>query len=104
MNSTNLGGSIDACVAKRIFGCLPPRTGGGVGCTSSVRNALSLAVGTRVDQESSACLQRRDEPVHVPAGLGGDVDPQRPRSADELAVDLLLQVVAAVLVDAGPTC
>ena len=54
MNSTKCGGRMPAWVANRIFGCLPPRTGGGVAATSSVSQELSLPVGTRVSQPSSA--------------------------------------------------
>ena len=33
MKSTKRGGRVPACVANRIFGCLPLRTGGGVAAT-----------------------------------------------------------------------
>jgi hypothetical protein len=51
---TKCGGPIPACVANMIFGCLPPRTGGGVCATSADSQALSLPVGTRVSQLASA--------------------------------------------------
>jgi hypothetical protein len=38
----------------------------------------------------------------VPAGLGRDVDPRRPRHPYEVALDLPVEVVAAVLVDEIP--
>ena len=41
-------------MAKRIFGCLPLRTGGGVAEISAPRNELSLEVGTRFSQLESA--------------------------------------------------
>lgn len=54
VNSTNFGGRLETCVAKRMRGCLPPRSGCGWAATSSPRNALSLPVGMRVSHESSA--------------------------------------------------
>src|SRR4029079_13856204 len=35
VNSTNVGGRALAWVANRIFGCFPPRTGGGVAAITS---------------------------------------------------------------------
>ena len=44
MNSTNVGGRVVAWVANRIRGCFPPRTGGGVAATTSLRNVFSRPV------------------------------------------------------------
>ena len=54
VNSTNLGGRVEACVPNRMRGCLPPRSGCGCAATSSPRNALRRPVGMRVSQDSSA--------------------------------------------------
>ena len=54
MNNTNVGGLIVACVANKIRGCLPPRTGGGVAATTSLRNVLSRPVEIRVSHDPSA--------------------------------------------------
>jgi hypothetical protein len=47
-------------------------------------------------------VQRRDQAVDVPAGAGGDVDPGRPLHLHQLALDLAVEVVAALLVDQVP--
>ena len=47
-------------------------------------------------------LQRRHQPVDVPAGPRGDVDPRRPLHLDEVALDLAVEVVAPLLVDEVP--
>src|SRR5680860_75450 len=47
-------------------------------------------------------LQRGDDPVDVPAGAGGQVDPRRPLHLHEVALDLAIEVVAALLVDQVP--
>ncbi len=47
-------------------------------------------------------LERRHELVDVAAGPGGDVDARRPGDLHELALDLALEVVAALLVEQVP--
>ena len=47
-------------------------------------------------------VERRHQPVDVPAGAGGDVDPRGPLHADQVALDLAVEVVAALLVDEVP--
>ena len=54
VNSTNVGGRAAAWVANRIRGCLPPRTGGGVAATTSLRNEFSWPVVIRLSHEASA--------------------------------------------------
>ncbi len=54
MNSTNVGGAVEGCVANMIFGCLPLRTGWGCSATRRPRNALSVPVEIRVSQPFSA--------------------------------------------------
>src|SRR5690606_26955827 len=51
---TKRGGRVSAWVAKRMRGCLPPRTGCGCAAVSSPRKALSRPVEMRVSQPSSA--------------------------------------------------
>ena len=102
MNSTKCGGLVPAWVANMILGCLPPRTGGGVDAISAVSQAFSLPVCTLASQLVQGQLQRRHEPVHVPAGLGRDVDPRRPAGVVQLAVDLLVKEFPAVSVDQVP--
>ena len=63
---------------------------------------MSRPVGMRVSQASSAVSMRRHQPVHVTAGQRRDVDPRRPLDLDEVALDLALEVVAALLVDQVP--
>ena len=54
VNNTNVGGRAVAWVANRIRGCLPPRTGGGVAATTSLRNVFSRPVEIRVSHDSNA--------------------------------------------------
>ena len=54
MNSTNVGGRVWACVANSTFGCLPPRTGGGVAAMTSESQPLSRPVGMRWSHDASA--------------------------------------------------
>src|SRR5207302_8013885 len=54
VNKTKRGGATPGCVANSTYGCLPPRTGGGVAAMRSPRNAFSSAVGTRVSHPARA--------------------------------------------------
>ena len=99
---TNRGGRVDACVANRMRGCLPPRSGCGCAATSSPRNALRRPVGMRVSQDasdrSSAGTSRSVcQPVRaemLTRGAHGDLH--------ELLLDLALEEGAAVLVHEVP--
>ena len=55
-----------------------------------------------MSHDSSARLQRRHQLLHRAARLRRDVDPRRPLHLHQLAIDLPLQQVAAVLVDQIP--
>ena len=102
MNSTKVGGRAVAWVANRILGCLPPRTGGGVAATISLRNVLSWPVEMRAVPRRERALQGGHQLLHRTAGLGGDVHPLRPLHLRQRQVDLAVQQVAPVLVDQVP--
>ena len=100
--TTNRGGWVAACVAKRMRGCLPPRTGCGCPATISPRNALSRPVGTRVSHESSASSSAGTSRSRCRPVQRGQVHPRRPLDLHELPLDLALEVVAALLVEQVP--
>mgnify|MGYP001007801149 CR=1 FL=1 len=54
VNSTNVGGRLDAWVANNTRGCLPPRTGGGVAAINSPSQEFNRPVGIRRSHDSSA--------------------------------------------------
>ena len=93
---------MSAWVANRIRGCLPPRTGCGCAATSSPRNALSRRSGpgspSRPAPSSSAGTSRSMcRPVRAEMLTRGAHG-----TRIELALDLALEVVAALLVDEVP--
>ena len=53
-NMTNVGGRVWAWVAKSTFGCLPPRTGGGVAAMTSASQPLSRPVGVHCGEHRGA--------------------------------------------------
>ena len=102
VNSTNVGGSVEAWVANRIFGCLPLAHRVRVLGDQPAEEGVQLPGRDPRLPALEGGVERRHQPVDVPAGPGGDVDPRRPLHPDELALDLALQVVAALLVDQVP--
>ena len=102
MKSTNVGGRVPAWVAKSTRGARPPRTGCGVACTTAVMNWLSWPVGYPLLPTGQRLAQGGRELLDRAAGLGGDVDPDRPRDAPQFPLDLLVEEVAAVVVDEVP--
>ena len=76
--------------------------GGGVAATTSLSQALSRPVGTRVSQLSRQVSRAGTRRSTCAAGPGGDVDPRCPRDADQISVDLAVQVATSLLVHEVP--
>ena len=102
VNSTNVGGAVEAWVPNRILRLLAAadrvRVLGDQPAEERVQRAGRDAGLPALERR----VERRHQPVDVPAGAGGDVDPRRPLHPDQLALDLAVEVVAALLVDEVP--
>ena len=99
--TTKRGGRVAAWVAKRIRGCFRR---GRVRVRGDDLAEEGVEPGGRdpgVPRVQSG-LQRGDEPVEMPSGLRGDIDPRGPGHLAEVLLDLPVEVVPAVLVEQVP--
>ncbi len=102
VNSTKCGGAAPAWVANRIFGCLPPRTGGGVAATRPAQPGIQPAGRHPGLPARQRQLDSGHQPVQVPPGGGRDVHPGRPARCVQLPVELAVEELAPVLVHQIP--
>ena len=102
VNSTNVGGDGRGLGAEQDLGLLAAAHRVRVLGDEPAEEGVELAGGDPRLPPGERGVERRHQPVDVPAGPGGDVDPRRPLHPDELALDLLVEVVAPLLVDEVP--
>ena len=102
MNSTNVGGAVDGWVAEHDLGLLAAAHRVRVLGDQPAEEGVERAGRDPGLPALQRLVQRRDQPVDVPAGARGDVDPRRPLHLHQLALDLAVEVVAALLVDQVP--
>ena len=102
VNSANVGGRVPAWVAKRIAGLLAASHRVRVLGHQPTQERVELCRRDSRRPSLECCVNRRDELVHVAPGLSGHVHPGGPLHAEQISLDLLVQVVAPFVVDQVP--
>ena len=102
MNSTNRGGRVSAWVREQDPRLLAAADRVRVRGDELAEEGVEPAGRDPVLPGLERRVQGRHQLVHVPAGARRDVDPRRPRHLHEVALDLALEVEAALLVEQVP--